>query len=97
MSSRYDVAKDHIADFLIFRSSTPSFWFSLNTSYDHLATDETAVVGAVAALAAVVAVMVTATATATAMATAMATGIGMCYLSKELWTSMVGNGRPLMP
>ena len=75
MSSRYDVARDHIADFLIFRSSAPSFWFSLNTSYDHLATDETAVVAAVAALAAVVAVMGTATATVTGtgMATAMAT------------------------
>ena len=47
MSSRYDVARDHIADFLIFRSSAQSFWFSLNTSYDHLATDETAVVAAV--------------------------------------------------
>ena len=73
ISSRYDVARDHIADFLIFRSSAPSFWCSLNTSYDHLATDETAVVAAVAALAAVVAVM----ATTTAMATATATGTGM--------------------
>jgi hypothetical protein len=75
MSSRYDVARDHIADFLIFRSSAPSFWCSLNTSYDHLATDGTAVVAAVAALAAVVPVMATATATATGtgMATATAT------------------------
>ncbi len=35
MSSQYDVLRDHIADFLIFLSSAPSFWFSLNTSYDH--------------------------------------------------------------
>ena len=70
MSSRYDVARDHIADFLIFRSSAPSF---LNTSYDHLATDGTAVVAAVAALAAVVPVIATATATATATGTGMAT------------------------
>jgi hypothetical protein len=26
---------DHIADYLKFISSTPSFWFMLNTSYDH--------------------------------------------------------------
>jgi hypothetical protein len=26
---------DHIADFLKFISSAQSFWFSLNTSYDH--------------------------------------------------------------
>ena len=71
MSSRYDVARDHIADFLIFRSSAPSFWFSLNTSYDHLATDKTAVVAAVAALAAVMG-MATVTATGTWMATATA-------------------------
>ena len=67
----YDVARDHIADFLIFRSSAPSFWFSLNTSYDHLATDKTAVVAAVAALAAVMG-MATVTATGTWMATATA-------------------------
>jgi len=75
MSSQYDVARDHIADFLIFCSSTPSFWFSLNTSYYHLATDKAAVVAEVAALAAVEAVMAMATATATAMAagTRMAT------------------------
>ena len=75
MSSQYDFATDHIADFLIFCSSALSFWFSLNTSYDHLATDETAVVAALAALAAVVAVMGTATATVTGtgMAAAMAT------------------------
>ena len=77
MSSRYDVARDHIAEFLIFRSSTPSFWFSLNTSYDHLATDETAVVAAVAALAAVAAVM--------AMATATATGTGMATATATRW------------
>ena len=35
MSSRYDALRDHIAEFLISPSSTPSFWFSLNTSYDH--------------------------------------------------------------
>ena len=34
MSFRYDVARDHIAEFLIFRSSAPSFWFSLNMSYN---------------------------------------------------------------
>ncbi len=73
MSSRYDLVRDHIADFLIFLSSAPSFWFSLNTSYDHLATDETAVVAVVAALAAVVAVMATATATATGTGMEMAT------------------------
>jgi hypothetical protein len=73
MSSRYDVVRDHITDFLIFLSSALSFWFSLNTSYDHLLTDEMAVVAAVAALAAVVAVMATATATGTGMATATAT------------------------
>jgi hypothetical protein len=71
MSSRYDVATDHIADFLIFRSSALSFWISLNTSYDHLATDKTAVVAAVAALAAVMG-MATVTATGTWMATATA-------------------------
>ena len=35
MSSQYDVLRDHIADFLIFLSRAPSFWFSLNTSYNH--------------------------------------------------------------
>ena len=70
MSSRYDVVRDHIADFLIFLSSALSFWFSLNTSYDHLSTDETAVVAAVAAL---VAVMATGTGTRMATATATAT------------------------
>ncbi len=35
MSSSYDVLLDHIADFLIYLSGAPSFWFSLNTSYDH--------------------------------------------------------------
>ncbi len=73
MSSRYDVVRDHIANFLIFLSSALSFWFSFNTSYDHLSTDETEVVAAVAVLAAVVAVMATATATGTGMATATAT------------------------
>ena len=59
---------DHIADFLIFLASFPSFWFSLNTSYDHLVMDKTVVVAAVVA-----AVSATATATGTGMATAMAT------------------------
>ena len=77
MSSRCDIARDHIADFLIFRSSAPSFWFSIDTSYDHLATDKTAVVAAVAALAAVVAVVATATATATATGTGMAKATAM--------------------
>ncbi len=73
LSSQYGVARDHIADFLIFRSSAPSFWFSLNTSCNHLATNKMAVV------AAVVAVMATATATATAtgMGTGMATTTAM--------------------
>jgi hypothetical protein len=31
----YDVLLDHIANFLIYLSGTPSFWFLLNTSYDH--------------------------------------------------------------
>jgi len=83
VSSRYDVARDHIADFLIFLSSTPSFWFSLNTSYDHFATDETVVVAAVAALVAVVVVMAMAMATATA--TAMATGTGMATAMAMQW------------
>jgi hypothetical protein len=76
-SPRYDVVRDHIANFLIFLSIALSFWFSLNTSYDHLSTEKTAVVAAVAALAAVVAVMVTATVTTTrtGMATAMATAM----------------------
>jgi len=26
---------DHIADFLLFLSDAPSFWFTVNTSYDH--------------------------------------------------------------
>ena len=73
VSSRYDVARDHIADFLIFRSSALSFWFSLNTSYDHLATDETAVVA-------------TATATATAMMAMMATMASM--VSMVMMTTM---------
>jgi hypothetical protein len=75
MSSQYDLVRDHIADFLIFLSSALSFWFSLNTSYDHLSTDKTTVVAAVAALAAVVAVMATATATAMVTATVTATGM----------------------
>jgi hypothetical protein len=35
MSKRSDVLFDHNADFLKFISSAQSFWFSLNTSYDH--------------------------------------------------------------
>ena len=35
MSSQCDVLRDHIEDFLIFLSSAQSFWFLLNTSYDH--------------------------------------------------------------
>ncbi len=31
----YDVLLDHNANFPIYLSGTPSFWFSLNTSYDH--------------------------------------------------------------
>jgi hypothetical protein len=31
----YDVLLDHIANFLIYLSSTPSFWFLLNMGYDH--------------------------------------------------------------
>jgi hypothetical protein len=31
----YDVLLDHIANFLIYLSGAPSFWFSLNTSYNH--------------------------------------------------------------
>jgi hypothetical protein len=35
VSSRYDVVRDHIANFLIFLSNTQSFWFTLDTSYNH--------------------------------------------------------------
>ncbi len=35
MSSRSEALLDHIADFLKFISSTQSYWFSLNTSYNH--------------------------------------------------------------
>jgi hypothetical protein len=35
MSSSSEALLDHIADFLQFISSAQSFWFSLNTSYDH--------------------------------------------------------------
>ena len=35
MSSSSEALLDHIADFLKFISSAQSFWFSLNTSYDH--------------------------------------------------------------
>jgi hypothetical protein len=35
MSSSSEALLDHIADFLKFISIAQSFWFSLNTSYDH--------------------------------------------------------------
>ena len=35
MSSSSEALLDHIADFLKFISSAQSFWFSLDTSYDH--------------------------------------------------------------
>ena len=35
MSSRSEALLDHIADFLKFISNTQSYWFTLNTSYDH--------------------------------------------------------------
>ena len=35
MSSSTESLLDHIADFLKFISSTQSYWFSLNKSYDH--------------------------------------------------------------
>jgi hypothetical protein len=30
-----EVLLDHIADYLLFLSNSPLFWFTLNTSYDH--------------------------------------------------------------
>jgi hypothetical protein len=35
MSLTYDILLDHIANFLIYLSGAPSYWFLLNTSYDH--------------------------------------------------------------
>ena len=35
MSLRSEALLDHIADFLKFISNTQSYWFTLNTSYDH--------------------------------------------------------------
>jgi len=35
MSSRSEALLDHIADFLKFISSAQSFWFMLDTSYNH--------------------------------------------------------------
>jgi hypothetical protein len=35
MSKRSEVLFDHIADYLQFISKAQSFWFTLNTSYDH--------------------------------------------------------------
>jgi hypothetical protein len=35
MSSSSESVLDHIADYLTFISNAQSFWFTLNTSYDH--------------------------------------------------------------
>jgi hypothetical protein len=35
MSSRSEALLDHIADFLKIISNTQSFWFTLDTSYNH--------------------------------------------------------------
>jgi hypothetical protein len=35
MSRSYESILDHIADYLRFLSSAQSYWFMLNTSYDH--------------------------------------------------------------
>ena len=36
MTARYEnISLDHLADHLIYLSSSSSFWFSLNSSYDH--------------------------------------------------------------
>jgi len=35
MSSRSEALLDHIADYLKFISNTQSFWFTLDTSYNH--------------------------------------------------------------
>ena len=35
MSKRSEVLFDHIADYLRLISKAQSFWFTLNTSYDH--------------------------------------------------------------
>ena len=35
MSKRSEILFDHKADFLKFISKAQSFWFSLDTSYDH--------------------------------------------------------------
>jgi hypothetical protein len=35
MPTRSELIVDHIADYLQFLSSAQSFWFMLNTSYDH--------------------------------------------------------------
>ena len=36
MATSYDsISLDHLADHLIYLSSSSSFWFSLNSSYDH--------------------------------------------------------------
>jgi hypothetical protein len=35
MSLTSESVLDHIADYLRFLSNAPSFWFMLNTSYDH--------------------------------------------------------------
>ena len=35
MSQSMMVLLDHIAELLLFLSDAPSFWFTVNTSYDH--------------------------------------------------------------
>jgi hypothetical protein len=39
MSSSSESILNHIADYLKFISSTPSFWFTLDTRYDHHLSD----------------------------------------------------------
>jgi len=34
-TSYYNISLDHLADHLIYLSSSSSFWFSLNSSYEH--------------------------------------------------------------
>jgi hypothetical protein len=36
MSTSYDGSLlDHLAEYMIYLSTAPSFWYSLNSSYDH--------------------------------------------------------------
>jgi hypothetical protein len=44
MSPTYDVLLDYTANFLIFLSGAPSFWFLLDTSYDHGCTQPVAAI-----------------------------------------------------